>query len=164
MSTIGVCLTRRWIPAVAALGLCVGCTPQTFQKALGGTREDKGYSLEETQDHGYVVAGQSNSFSQAQRSIDYIVKTNASGELEWQNNAYGGDFAVAFAVVPERGAAVLLAGELRAARGRGVRHRDVAEGRNMREQGRRGDDRERERSSEDRAYTDHRWTPRPVKG
>ncbi|MFN7953749.1 MAG: hypothetical protein U0610_18625 [bacterium] len=110
MSTIGVCLTRRWIPAVAALGLSVACTPQTFQKALGGTREDKGYSLEETQDHGYVVAGQSNSFSQAQRSIDYLVKTNASGELEWQNNAYGGDFAVAFAVAQLSDGGYLLAG------------------------------------------------------
>jgi hypothetical protein len=68
-----------------------------WQKCLGGTDADIPYSVKQTNDNEYVIAGRS-------RSIDYdvtgghgyedywIVKTNSTGNIEWQQ-CYGGSGA-----------------------------------------------------------------------
>ena len=58
-----------------------------WTKTYGGTRDDGGYSVQQTQDGSYIVAGYTNSFGSG--SQVYFIKTNASGDTLW-TRAYGG--------------------------------------------------------------------------
>jgi hypothetical protein len=62
-----------------------------WNKTYGGTGNDHGYSLVQTSDGGYAIAGQTNSFG-AGNSDFWLVKTDASGNLQW-NKTYGGSGA-----------------------------------------------------------------------
>ena len=66
-----------------------------WQKALGGTGEDDAYAVRETSDGGYIVAGESSSnngnVTGNHGDYDYwVVKLNATGNLEWQKCFGGG--------------------------------------------------------------------------
>lgn len=67
-----------------------------WQKCLGGTNADYGYSIEQTVEGGYIVAGHSISnngdVSGNHGNYDYwIVKLNNSGTIEWQK-CFGSGF------------------------------------------------------------------------
>ena len=66
---------------------CYGDTLWT--KNYGGTGNDAGYSVLQTQDEGYIIVGNTDSFGTG--TLDgYIIKTNANGERIW-SALYGGD-------------------------------------------------------------------------
>lgn len=65
-----------------------------WQKSLGGTGNDQAYSIQQTTDGSYIVAGFSESndgdVTGNHGNIDYwIVKLNGSGVIEWQKS-FGG--------------------------------------------------------------------------
>jgi hypothetical protein len=53
--------------------------PITFQKTFGGSDYDYGYSVQQTSDGGYIIAGFTSSFG-ANNGDVYIVKTDANGD------------------------------------------------------------------------------------
>lgn len=62
-----------------------------WEKSLGGALFDRGTSIMQTIDGGYLVGGYSNSvsiFSEETRD-SYVAKITEDGEIEWENN-YGG--------------------------------------------------------------------------
>ncbi|WBV61943.1 T9SS type A sorting domain-containing protein [Chryseobacterium camelliae] len=66
-----------------------------WQKSLGGTSYDQGSSIRQTSDGGYILAGTSNSnngdVTGNNGNKDYwVVKLNATGNIQWQKN-YGGN-------------------------------------------------------------------------
>jgi parallel beta-helix repeat protein len=58
-----------------------------WQKTYGGTGNDYAYSIQQTQDGGYVVAGERSSSSTS--SYAWVLKLDSSGNIQW-TNAYGG--------------------------------------------------------------------------
>ncbi len=67
-----------------------------WQMSHGGSNDDEAYSIVQTSDGGYIVAGASksnnNDVSGNHGDYDYwIVKLDASGNIQWQKS-YGGDF------------------------------------------------------------------------
>lgn len=65
-----------------------------WQKSFGGTNPDYGYSIKQTNDDGYIIAGTTYSnnvdITGNNGANDYwILKLDSSGILEWQNN-FGG--------------------------------------------------------------------------
>jgi hypothetical protein len=58
-----------------------------WTKTYGGTGDEWGSSVQQTQDGGYIVAGDASSFGNIRQV--YLVKTNASGDTLWTRN-YGG--------------------------------------------------------------------------
>lgn len=65
-----------------------------WQKSYGGTGADEAFSIQETSDGGYIIAGQSMSnnidVSGNHGMFDYwIVKTNSTGTIQWQKS-FGG--------------------------------------------------------------------------
>jgi len=73
----------------------VGTT--VWQKYYGGTSSDAAYSIQQTTDGGYIVAGESNSsntdVTNNNGSYDYwVVKLNNLGELQWQKALGGSSF------------------------------------------------------------------------
>ncbi|TES91464.1 MAG: hypothetical protein E3J87_07785 [Candidatus Cloacimonadota bacterium] len=65
-----------------------------WTKTYGGKFSDVGYSVQQTSDNGYVIAGVSNSFGPGLCDV-YIIKTDREGDTIW-TKTYGGkksDFA-----------------------------------------------------------------------
>ncbi len=65
-----------------------------WEKNYGGSKSDYVYSVQQTEDGGYIIAGNSNSddgdIGNNYGSYDaWIFKLNSDGNLEWENN-YGG--------------------------------------------------------------------------
>jgi hypothetical protein len=65
-----------------------------WQQSLGGTSSDDAYSIQQTRDGGYIVAGTSLSnsgdVSGNHGSYDYwIVKLSSSGAIQWQRSLGG---------------------------------------------------------------------------
>jgi hypothetical protein len=55
-------------------------------KTIGGTDYDYAYSIQQTSDGGYIVAGKSNSFSSYPNDYSLIAKLNSSGNIESCSN------------------------------------------------------------------------------
>jgi len=66
----------------------------TWEKSLGGSNDDWAFSIQQTSDGGYIVAGYSDSndgdVSSTNGSSDYwIVKLDASGNITWEKSLGG---------------------------------------------------------------------------
>ncbi len=59
-----------------------------WQKTYGGTGQEWAYSIQQTADGGYIVAGVTASFSAGLRDF-WVLKLNSEGTVDWQK-AYGG--------------------------------------------------------------------------
>jgi len=56
----------------------INSTPITFEKTFGGIHSDIGWSVQQTADGGYIIAGNTNSFGTGDHDI-YVLKTDAAG-------------------------------------------------------------------------------------
>jgi hypothetical protein len=66
----------------------------TFEKIYGGSGEDRGHSVQQTADGGYITAGTTTSYGAGQYDV-YLLKTDADGNKTWEKT-FGGssyDFA-----------------------------------------------------------------------
>jgi hypothetical protein len=59
-----------------------------WQKTYGGTKDDRGYFIQQTKDGGYVVAGSTTSFGGSWGERFWVLKLNAIGNIQWQKT-YG---------------------------------------------------------------------------
>ncbi|MBI3500292.1 MAG: T9SS type A sorting domain-containing protein [Bacteroidetes bacterium] len=60
-----------------------------WSKTFGGTGDDVGSSVQETNDGGYIIIGETNSFS-AGNNI-YLIKTYSNGNLQWSKSYQNGE-------------------------------------------------------------------------
>jgi len=83
-----------------------------WNQTYGGWDMDIAYSLIQTSDGGYALAGETTSFG-ADIPNFWLVKTDSSGNMEW-NHAYGGNGQeIAFSLVQTNDGGYALAGETR---------------------------------------------------
>ena len=81
-SSFGVTNSGMWIIKVDENGVI------TWQKTFGGTGYDYVESITQTQDGGYIVAGETTSFGAGNYDF-WIIKLNENGVITWQKT-YGG--------------------------------------------------------------------------
>ena len=60
-----------------------------WAKTYGGTYEDGAYSVQQTSDGGYIVAGYTASFGAGWDADIFLIKTDANGNIQWAKT-YGG--------------------------------------------------------------------------
>ena len=81
-SSFGVTNSGMWIIKVDENGVI------TWQKTFGGTGYDYAESITQTQDGGYLVAGETTSFGAGDYDL-WIIKLDENGVITWQKT-YGG--------------------------------------------------------------------------
>jgi hypothetical protein len=80
-----------------------------WAKTYGGTYSDYAYSVQQTSDGGYIVAGLTDSFGAGYEDI-FLIKTDASGNLQWAKT-YGGTYwDVAYSVQQTSDGGYIVAG------------------------------------------------------
>ncbi|MCJ7580438.1 MAG: hypothetical protein MUP98_07870 [Candidatus Aminicenantes bacterium] len=80
--SFGAGQTDFWILKLAADGTI------EWQRTYGGIESETAYSIQQTFDGGYIVAGETQSFGAVNKDI-WILKLSILGDLEWQKT-YGG--------------------------------------------------------------------------
>ncbi|UCH57588.1 MAG: hypothetical protein JSV18_01310, partial [Candidatus Bathyarchaeota archaeon] len=65
----------------------------TWTSVLGGSEFDVGWSVQQTSDGGYIIAGGTESFGAGGRDV-YLVKTDSEGMEEWSRTFGGSEFDV----------------------------------------------------------------------
>ncbi len=73
--------------AICTLITSASVAQQRWSKTFGGASDEDGYSVDQTQDGGYIATGRSASFGNLVQL--YLIKTDASGDTLW-TRTYGG--------------------------------------------------------------------------
>jgi hypothetical protein len=95
-----------FVSSIIILPKTVGAT-EIWNQTYGGPFVEAAYSLVQTNDGGYAIAGGTDSFGAGDADF-WLVKTDGSGNLEW-NQTYGGssfEFAVSMVQTSDNGYAL----------------------------------------------------------
>jgi hypothetical protein len=89
-----------------------------WQKSMGGSANDRPYSIQQTEDGGYIVAGSSSSnngdVSGNHGNTDYwVVKLNTVGEITWQKSLGGSSLDIARSIRQTADGGYIVAGNSR---------------------------------------------------
>ncbi|RLI80952.1 MAG: hypothetical protein DRP01_11435, partial [Archaeoglobales archaeon] len=79
-----------------------------WQKTYGGSGWDEAYSIQQTSDGGYIVAGVTDSFGAG--GDFWILKLNESGYIEWQKTYGGSDYDYAWYIQQTNDGGYIVAG------------------------------------------------------
>ncbi|MBA7576211.1 hypothetical protein ES708_18050 [subsurface metagenome] len=81
-----------------------------WDKTFGGSESDKAYSVQQTLDEGYIVAGYTHSFG-AGHSDFWLIKTDQNGNKVWDKTFGGSDNDYAYSVQQTSDKGYILAGD-----------------------------------------------------
>ena len=80
-----------------------------WAKTYGGASYDNAFSVQQTSDGGYIVAGYTSSFGAGGGDI-FLIKTDANGNIIWAKTYGGTDFEVAYSVQQTSDGGYIVAG------------------------------------------------------
>ena len=80
-----------------------------WTRTYGGSGYDKGWSVAQTSDGGYIVAGETHSFGAGYSDV-YLVKTDAVGDTIWTRTYGGSDDDFGFSVAQTSDGGYIVAG------------------------------------------------------
>ncbi|MEO0067787.1 MAG: PQQ-binding-like beta-propeller repeat protein [candidate division WOR-3 bacterium] len=69
-----------------------------WQKTFGGATNDVAYSVQQTSDGGYIIAGKTVFYFRGEYYEVYLIKTDKDGNLQWQKTFGGEDEDYAYSV------------------------------------------------------------------
>jgi len=80
-----------------------------WAKTFGGSSYDYAWSVQQTSDGGYIVAGETYSFGAGSWDV-FLLKTDASGNLQWAKTFGGSDYDYAYSVQQTSDGGYIVAG------------------------------------------------------
>jgi len=80
-----------------------------WQKTFGGNGDDEAYSIQQTTDGGYIVAGYTDSFGAGSYDV-YILRLNSDGSLAWQKTFGGNSRDEAYSIQQTTDGGYIVAG------------------------------------------------------
>ncbi|MFZ8802650.1 MAG: hypothetical protein ACO2PO_06640 [Candidatus Calescibacterium sp.] len=88
-------------------------TNSTFAKTIGGSSDDGAFSIIQSSDGGYVVAGWTLSFGAGYSYDFYVVKLDSSGNVQWTKTIGGKGTDKAYSIIQSSDGGYVVAGETR---------------------------------------------------
>lgn len=88
-----------------------------WQKCLGGSGDDYGYEIKQTEDLGYIVVGVTSSLdgdvtpSHSSNNDFWVVKIDSLGMIQWEKTYGGPDFEIANSVIPTFDGGYIVVGQ-----------------------------------------------------
>nr|QNO50754.1 hypothetical protein HAICDJOK_00014 [Methanosarcinales archaeon ANME-1 ERB6] len=82
---------------------------EQWNKTFGGTGYDIAYSVQQTSDDGYILAGCTKSYVAGSYDA-WVVKTDSNGNMQWDKTLGGTDWDVAYSVQQTTDGGYILAG------------------------------------------------------
>jgi hypothetical protein len=83
----------------------------TFQRVYGGDHADFGYSVQQTTDSGYIVAGMTSSFGAGLFDL-YLIKTDTNGDTLWTRSCGGSAVEEGFSVQQTTDGGYIITGSI----------------------------------------------------
>ncbi|AKX94984.1 S-layer homology domain-containing protein [Neomoorella thermoacetica] len=80
-----------------------------WEKTFGGSNWDKGYSVRQTTDGGYIIAGFTRSYGVGNDDV-YLIKTDANGNKLWEKNLGGNYWEGGYSVQQTTDGGYIVAG------------------------------------------------------
>ncbi len=80
-----------------------------WEKTFGGSSLDFGKVVQQTTDGGYIMAGATDSYGAGSRDV-YLIKTDASGNEEWEKTFGGSGWDFAYSVEQTTDGGYIMAG------------------------------------------------------
>ena len=81
-----------------------------WTKTFGGTDEDKAYSVQQTADGGYIIAGYTASYGAGRYDV-YLIKTGADGDTLWTRTFGGTNWDDGYSVQQTADGGYIIAGD-----------------------------------------------------
>ena len=81
-----------------------------WEKTFGGTDDDIGRAVQQTEDGGYIIVGETWSFAPGEPDV-YLIKTYADGDKEWEKTFGGGSLQFGYSVQQTEDGGYIVVGE-----------------------------------------------------
>jgi hypothetical protein len=102
----------NWIQGIFILFLILpvsSFSQITFERTYGGINTEESFSVQQTFDSGYIIAGYTESFGTIWRNI-YTIKTDSLGDTLWTKMYGGTDYDVGYSVLQTLDGGYIIAG------------------------------------------------------
>jgi Leucine-rich repeat (LRR) protein len=82
---------------------------KVWEKIYGGNDDDRAYSIQQTTDGGYIIAGYTKSFGAGESDI-YVIKLDENGHIVWQKTYGGSNYDLANSIQQTKDGGYIIAG------------------------------------------------------
>jgi len=82
---------------------------ETWSKTFGGIYAEKGNSIQQTGDGGFIIAGQTFSYGSGSPDV-YLIKTDGMGNETWSKSLGGNNYEKSFSVQQTKDGGYIITG------------------------------------------------------